>query len=135
MPICNIGSIYYNPFQKAFIMVTPRILSIGKYAALMSTRKSLLLAAGYDVEEAFSVDRAISLAMSDAIDVTIICHTVFQSERHLFISTVRRQKQLLPILCLRSYPYQSAPQTCIAIENEPEVLLNAIAQVTKRPSA
>jgi DNA-binding response OmpR family regulator len=116
-------------------MATPRILSIGKDAALMSKRKSLLLAAGYAVEEADAVDQAISLATSDSIDVTIICHTVFQSERHLFISTVRQQKQLLPILCLRSYPYQSAPQTCIAVENEPEVLLNAIAQATRRPAA
>jgi DNA-binding response OmpR family regulator len=116
-------------------MATPRILSIGKDASIMSTRKSLLLAAGYDVEEASAVDRAISLAVSDAIDVTIICHTVFQSERHLFISTVRQQRQLLPILCLRSYPYQSVPQTCIAVENEPEVLLNAIAEATRRPSA
>ncbi len=64
-------------------MAIPRILSIGKDAALMST---------------------ISLATSDLIDVTIICHTVFQTERHLFISTVRQQRQLLPILCLRSYP-------------------------------
>jgi PleD family two-component response regulator len=116
-------------------MAIPRILSIGKDATLMSTRKSLLLAAGYGVEEAFSVDTAISLAISDLIDVTILCHTVFQSERYLFISTVRQKRQLLPILCVRSYPYQSVPQTCIAVENEPEVLLNAIAQATNRPSA
>jgi hypothetical protein len=116
-------------------MATPRILSIGKDATLMSKRKSLLLAAGYAVEEADSVDEAISLATLDSIDATIICHTVFQTERHLFISTVRQQNQLLPILCLRSYPYQPAPQTCIAIENEPEVLLNAIAKATRRPAA
>jgi DNA-binding response OmpR family regulator len=113
-------------------MAIPRILLIGKDPSLMSTRKSLLLAAGYDVEEASAVDMAISLAVSDLIDVTIICYTVFQSERHLFISTVRQQRQLLPILCLRSYPYQTVPQTCIAVENKPEVLLNAIAQATRR---
>ena len=113
-------------------MAIPRILSIGKDPVLMSTRKYLLQAAGYEVEEAYSVDRAISLATSDLIDVTIICHTLFQTEQHLFISTVRQQRQLLPILCLLSYRYQSVPQTCIAVENEPEILLNAIAQATRQ---
>jgi DNA-binding response OmpR family regulator len=62
-------------------MGTARILSLGKDATLMHSRTMVLAAAGYDVSEAYSVDKAIALAQSDLIDVSVICHTVDRKER------------------------------------------------------
>jgi DNA-binding response OmpR family regulator len=114
-------------------MAATRILSIGKDKFLMASRKMLLRAAGYDVEEADSMDRAIDLATSEAVDAAIICHSVFKSEQHLFLARVREQRRLMPILYIRAYAYQSAPDSCIAVDNEPEILLNILRLAVDPP--
>jgi hypothetical protein len=114
------------------IMGTARILSLGKDATLMRSRTMVLRAAGYDVSEAYSVEKAIALASSDLIDVSVICHTVDRKERQLFISAVRRQRQMLPVIFIRALAYESAPATSIAIDNDPEILLNAVRLATNR---
>lgn len=43
---------------------------------------------------------------------------------------MREKRRLMPVLCIRTYAYESAPQTCIAVDNEPELLLNTVKLVT-----
>ena len=107
-------------------MATARIVSVGKDPILMASRTLLLRNAGYGVEEAYSVDKAISLVELDSIDLTLICHTVPKSEQTLLIAAVREKRRLMPILCIRSFAFVSVPSTCISVENEPIALLNAI---------
>jgi DNA-binding response OmpR family regulator len=114
-------------------MAAARILSVGKDKFLMASRKMLLRAAGYDVEEADSMDRAIALATSDAVDAAILCHSVFKSEQQLFLVKVREERRLMPILYIRAYAYQSAPDSCIAVGNEPEILLNILRLAIEPP--
>src|ERR1044071_1009503 len=121
--------------EVAEMTTPPHILSVGKNPTLMSSRSLILRNAGYLVDEAYSVDKAINLVEADAIDAVLICHSVTRNEQQALISTARKKRRLMPVLCIRSYAYESAPQTCIPVDNEPEVLLNTVKMVTKPPTS
>jgi DNA-binding response OmpR family regulator len=82
-------------------MAAPRVLAVGKDPILMASRTLLLRNAGYAVEEAHTMDKAIVLVEADSIDLTIICHTVPKSEQTVLISFVREKRRLMPVLCIR----------------------------------
>lgn len=113
------------------------ILSVGKNPSLMSSRSLLLRAAGYRVEEAYTVDKAVNLVEEDFIDAMLLCHTISRDDKQVLISTVRRKRPSMPVLCLRSYAYESVPRTCIAVDNDPEEMLNALrnAVISRRPDS
>jgi DNA-binding response OmpR family regulator len=96
----------------------------------MASRTLLLRNAGYGVEEAHKMEKAIALVERDSIDLTIICHTIPKSEQTVLISFVREKRLLMPILCIRSLAIELAPRTCISVQNEPVALLNAIKLAT-----
>ena len=104
----------------------PHVLSVGNNPSLMASRTMILRGAGYLVEEVQNVETAINLVAEDFIDAMLICHTVPRNEQQILISAARRKRSLMPILCIRSYAYESVPRTCIAIDNDPEALLNAV---------
>jgi CheY-like chemotaxis protein len=87
----------------------PHVLSVGTDPLLLSSRTLILRAAGYQVEEAYTVKEAIRLVETDSIDVMLICHTIAKEDQQFLISTTRRKRRLMPILCLRSITYQSVP--------------------------
>ena len=107
-------------------MTAPHILSVGNNPTLMSSRTLILRAAGYVVEESYTVDKAINLVEADSIDVTLICHTIPKNDQQVLITIVREKRRLMPVLCIRSSAFESAPRSCIAVDNEPEALLNAV---------
>ena len=104
----------------------PHILSVGNDSTLMASRTLILRGAGYFVEEAYTVDKAINLVEADSIDAMLICHTIPQDDQKALISFVREKRRLMPVLCIRAFPYQSAPRTCTAVDHEPEALLHAL---------
>jgi DNA-binding response OmpR family regulator len=113
----------------------PHILSVGKDPSLMSSRTMLLLNAGYAVQEAFPLDKAKDLVRSDSIDVTLFCHTVPERDQRLLIYLVRAKRRLMPILRIRSHHHESVPLACIAVDNEPEALLQTLKSVVQSPGA
>jgi DNA-binding response OmpR family regulator len=115
--------------------MNPRILSFGIDHALVSSRALILSGAGYEVEEAYSADVALKLIELGSIDLMLICHTVPFKVMRLLVAMVQTKRQLMPVLFIRSFPHQNAPPNCIAIENDTEFMLNAIAKATKRPAA
>jgi DNA-binding response OmpR family regulator len=106
--------------------MTPHILSIGKNHNLMSSRSLILRKAGYVVQEARTAEEAIRLVESDLIDAMLICHTLARPEQKRLIAAVRAKRRLMPILCVRSYAFEDTAQNCIALDNEPETLLNTL---------
>ena len=102
------------------------ILSVGTNPALMSSRTLLLRGAGYVVKEAHSAEKAIRVVENDFLDAMLICHTVPRKDQQVLISAVRGKSLQVPILCLRAYVYESVPGTCIAVDSDPEALLNAL---------
>lgn len=113
----------------------PHILSVGKDPAVMSSRKALLLHAGYAVEEAFTLDKAKDLVHSDSIDVTVLCHTVPDRDQRLLVYLIREKRNLMPILCIRSYEREPVPRACIAVDNEPEALLQTLKSMVQIPGS
>jgi hypothetical protein len=110
--------------------MTPRILSFGMDIALMSSRTLILAGAGYEVEEAFSADMAMKLVELDSIDLTVICHTVPPKVLRILVAMVLKKRRLMPVLFIRSFPYQDVPPNCIGVENDPVALLNVLAKVS-----
>ena len=106
--------------------VPPHVLSVGKDAILMSSRTLLLRNAGFAVQEAFSLDKAVTLVELDSIDVTLLCHTVPPDEKQVLISLLRKKKPLIPIVCIRSYAHESSTRNCTAVDNDPEALLQCL---------
>ena len=113
----------------------PHILSVGKDPMLMSSRTALLLNAGYAVQEALTLDKARNFINSDSVDVTLLCHTVPERDQRLIIYLVREKRNLMPVLWIRSYEHQSAPRSCIAVDSEPEALLQALKSLVQNPGA
>jgi CheY-like chemotaxis protein len=116
------------------VTTPPHVLSVGNNPSLMASRTLILRGAGYLVEEAYTVDKAINLVAEDFIDAMLICHTVPRKGQQILISAARRKRSLMPILCLRSYDYESVPRTCIAVDNDPEALLNAVRKALTPPA-
>ena len=114
-------------------MPLPRILSVGTDKTLMALRTLLLSNSGYAIEEAHSIEKAIGFVEADSIDATLICHAVPQHDQGVLISAVREKRRLMPILCIRSYAYESAPRTCVAVDNDPEALLKTLKLATAPP--
>ena len=97
----------------------------------MTIRTLLLQASGYMVHEAYERTGAVSRAQCDTVDVLLICHTVPKSERRWLVTNVREKRSLLPILCLTLGIYEVVGDGCIAVENDPEELLNALGQAIR----
>lgn len=85
------------------------------------------------MKEAYTVGKAINLAAADSIDAVLICHTIPRDDQRVLISAVREKRGLMPILCIRSYAYESAPRTCTAVDNDPEALLKTLKLATAPP--
>lgn len=113
----------------------PHILSVGNDPTLMASRTLILRGAGYFVEEAYTVDKAINLVAADSIDAMLLCHTIARSDQQVLISAVREKRRLMPILCLRSHAYESVPRTCTAVDNQPEALLHTLKLATTPANA
>jgi DNA-binding response OmpR family regulator len=110
--------------------IPPHILSVGNNPILMASRSLLLRGAGYAVDEAYTIDKAISLVEADSIDAVLICHTIPREDQQVLIATVREKRRLMPVLCIRSNSYETAPRTCTAVDNEPEALLATLKLAT-----
>jgi hypothetical protein len=68
---------------------------------------------------------------ADSIDaVLLICHTIPRGDQQVLIAAVPEKRRLMPILCIRSNSYETAPRTCTAGDNEPEALLNTLKLAT-----
>lgn len=111
----------------------PHILSVGNNPTLMSSRTLILRSAGYDVEEAYTVDRAITLVEADSIDAVLICHTIPKDGQQMLIAVISDKRRLMPVLCIRSHAYETVPRTCIAVDNDPEALLKTLKLETTPP--
>jgi hypothetical protein len=41
----------------------------------------------------------------------------------------------MPVLCIRSYAYESAPRACTPVDNDPEALLHCVQSLVPTRSA
>jgi DNA-binding response OmpR family regulator len=102
------------------------ILSIGRDPHLMTARTLLLKGAGYVVDVAHDRAAALSRAQCDSVDALLICHTIANADKRWLIANIRQKRRLLPILCLTNGTDESSADGCIAVDSDPEALLQAL---------
>jgi DNA-binding response OmpR family regulator len=107
-------------------MVIPHLLSVGYDPLLMRTRSFVLRQAGFTVDEAYNLSGALGLLMSDSIDAVLICHTVPKDKQRSFIAAARRERRLLPIICIKAQDHEGQQQDCVSVGSDPDELLEAI---------
>ncbi|HEY1939302.1 MAG TPA: hypothetical protein VGJ33_15330 [Candidatus Angelobacter sp.] len=103
-----------------------RILSFGYDRQLMSLRSMVLRTAGYDVLEVYSQSDAMRLATSNAVDILLICHTVPKQDQCSLTVWTREWRPDMPILCIIANDFAMAADGCLAVDNAPVLLLDAV---------
>lgn len=98
----------------------------------MAMRSMVLRKAGYSVEEAYSAQDALDWIPTDAVDLVLICHTVPVGEQRKLIAFFRKHHRPIPILCLTADDWGTQGD-CVAVENSPIPLLDAIESATAWP--
>jgi len=107
-------------------MVIPHLLSVGYDPLLMRTRSFVLREAGFTVDEAYNLNGALGLLMSDSIDAVLLCHTVPKDKQRSFIAAAHRERRLLPIICIKSQDHEGNQQGCLSVGSDPDELLEAV---------
>jgi DNA-binding response OmpR family regulator len=110
-----------------------RILSAGYDHQLMQTRSMLLRHAGFVVDEAYNLKGVLGCVKSDSIDAVVLCHTIPKNEQRWLITSVRKVRRLLPIICVRASAYDSGQEGCLVSTNEPAEFLAAIGKAVQHP--
>ena len=105
-----------------------RILSLGRDKHLLSLRTILLENAGFEVIEAYSINDALRLAQSDAVDLVLVCHTVPRSEQSLLVSGIRQRRRLMPILSVIAQDFVMPVEGSLGARTAPQQLLDALRQ-------
>lgn len=109
-----------------------QVLSVGYDRNLLVSRSLLLRSSGYTVTEAYSPHQALALVRSDVIDIMLICHTVTQDERRALVSAVRKQRRLIPILCVSDTDFHLPDgDGCRIVSNSPVELLSAFDSLVR----
>ena len=114
-------------------MAPLRIVSVSYERTLMELRSQVLRLAGYAVDETHTLDDALRLSQTDAVDILLICHSVPRPEQRWLISQVHQKRRLLPVLCIGNQAYVSSTDGCVGIENTPAALLDAV-KLAAQPS-
>ena len=66
-------------------------------------------------------------------DLLLICHTVLDNEKRALISAVRKQRHLIPILCMSESDFLPDPlEGATTVSNAPAELLAAIHAAAKK---
>jgi DNA-binding NtrC family response regulator len=107
---------------------TTRILSLGHDHHLLPMRTMLLENAGFDVIEAYSVNDALRLAQSDAVDLVLVCHTVPRAEQKLLVVGIRQRRRLMPILLVIAQDFVMPAESSSGARTAPQQLLDALRQ-------
>ena len=110
--------------------MTPLVLTVGYEPQLLATRSMVLRHAGYFVKEATVLARALREIETDHIDILVVCNTIPFSEKSWFANEVLNRRRLLPVICIKTHAYEQKVPGCVAVENDPDSLLQALKLVT-----
>jgi CheY-like chemotaxis protein len=107
-------------------MASLHILSVGYDRTLMFLRSEVLRRGAYEVEEAYSIDDALSRILADNIDLLLIRHTVSKDDQEKLVAAVRSMRSSLAILCVSIQELASAISGCDPVRNTPMELLEGV---------
>jgi hypothetical protein len=93
----------------------------------------ILRQAGYVVHETTILATALSKMGSDPIDGVLICNSIPRKEQEWFVTQVTNKRRLLPILCIKSHPYDQCVRGCTRVDGEPDALLAGLSRTMNAP--
>lgn len=110
-------------------MIRPNILCVGYERRLLEMRSMILRQAGYLVHETSVLSVGLSKIKSDVIDLVLVCNSIPRREQEWFATQIMNARRLLPILCVKSNPYEQSIPGCRGVDSEPESLLAALSLI------
>jgi hypothetical protein len=87
------------------------------------------------VDEAYNLNGALGLLMSDSIDAVLLCHTIPKAKQRSSISAAHRERRLLPIICIKAQDHEGNQQDCVSVGSDPDELLEAVKLAAIHPPA
>ena len=116
-------------------MSSPMILSVGLNGALIGSRASLLVSAGYIVVSALSVKEAIGLFQVGGFDLIALCHSIPDKERERLTCLIRASGSCIPVISVSESPkrHDVFPEATFG-ESDPARLLAGIKKMLVRAS-
>lgn len=108
------------------------ILCVGRAEELLSLRALVLHGAGYQVIEERDVTRAIQLGFQETTGLVLLCHTLHSDEQHRIIHALHTSRPHLPIACVIAVDHHSAPAGSLAVNSDPQRLIDAIHKIFRQ---
>ena len=111
------------------------VLCVGQQRQLLAVRNTVLRMEGYHVTEAYSADDALRVFASTDIDIVVICHSIPVQSRRRLVLAMKESRPLTPVVALHeAYDYISEADRSVDQLGGPELLLDAIASLLKKPA-
>jgi CheY-like chemotaxis protein len=108
------------------------ILSVGRDAALLSTRDLLLQSAGYIVESSCSIEEATDRFRTGDFDLVILCHSIPERERQRLVQVIRDYGSATPVVFVSPYSGNPDRFSDLSIDNCPGDLLSTVHRLLSR---
>jgi len=110
------------------------VLCVGQQRQLLAVRDIVLRAEGYCVIEAYSADEALRIFAATDVDIVVICHSIPVQSRRRLVLAMKQARPLTPVIALHeAYDYVTEADSSVDQLAGPEVLLEAVASLLKKP--
>ncbi len=109
------------------------ILAVGQDYVLLDTRSSVLRAAGYLVESAFTLPQAINGFEQGDYDMVLLCHSIPLQDRDRLTSAIRASGSRIPVVVVAPASQQDCSRgfADAVLESDPKSLLHGVEKVLR----
>jgi CheY-like chemotaxis protein len=119
-------------------MAGQSILMVGQTPELLKSLALVLRSAGYAVVTSDDSEQALHLALSDSIDLVLLCHSLEKSEVTFLVNSLAAKRRLLPVVYVSVSEFDFPPLGCLLAASAPSHLLRQVEILLHRqrkPSA
>jgi CheY-like chemotaxis protein len=108
------------------------ILAVGQDSLLLDTRSSILRAAGYVVESAFTLAQAINEFERGDFDMVLLCHSMPLQDRDRLTCAIRASGSRVPVVVVAPVSQECARGFADALlENNPISLVQGVEKALR----
>jgi DNA-binding response OmpR family regulator len=111
--------------------MTYRILSVGPFSEILSTRNAVLRQAGFLVQSSVDLNEALRLLLQDDFDGAILCHSIPRRDKERLIHLLKEHKPLTPVAVMTDgYRVPEADLEIHSLDG-PEELIRRLGQLVE----
>lgn len=113
------------------------ILAVSPDPELQDSRCSILSSAGYLVDQAISIDKAIGGFQAGDFDIVLLCHSIAIQDRDRLACLIRASGSIVPVVYVTAAAGQVAGRASdtladASVESAPDRLLSGIRQALRK---